>query len=77
MKALLQWLTADPHLDSSGDLVTRAILLQICLGVGIIAKDAHLIQFTEGKHTNKIPRQVPTSSNLQMRSMQKIHLVTS
>ena len=62
MKALLRWLKSGPHLDNSGDLVSRAALLEICLGMGIIWKDTHLIQFMEGDHTDNTPGHIISSS---------------
>ena len=45
--ALSEWLNQDPHLTSSEKLVNKATLLQICLGLGLLLRDATLIQFTE------------------------------
>lgn len=61
MKGLLQWLKTTPHLDASGDLVSRATLSEICLGMGIIWKDAHLIQFIEGDYTDGTPSHIISS----------------
>lgn len=60
-KALLQWLKADPHLDNSGNLIKRAGLLEICVGVGIVVKDAQLIQFMEGDHDETTPDHIISS----------------
>jgi len=61
IKALFKWLDQDPHLDESGELVSRATLLEICLGMGIIWGDAHLIQFIEGDHTEETPDYIVSS----------------
>ena len=55
LKALLQWLDEGPHLNQSGNIINRAGLLEICLGIGIATRDAHLIHFTEGDHTEGTP----------------------
>jgi hypothetical protein len=46
LKALHLWLEANPHLEDSGDLTSRASLLQICLGLGILLDDACRVLFT-------------------------------
>ena len=61
ISAFFRWLKKDPHFDGSGDLVNRAALLEICLGMGIIWKDAHLIQFIEGEHTKETPQHIISS----------------
>jgi len=53
---LLGWLDQDPHLISPGKLVNRESLLQICLGLGLLLRDANLIQFTED---NRYPDETP------------------
>lgn len=50
-----------PHLTSSGELVNRATLERICLGVGIIMSDAQLIQFTEDEDFGQAPDYIATS----------------
>ena len=41
---------------SPGKLVNRETLLQICLGLGLLLRDANLIQFTEdGEHSDETP----------------------
>ena len=62
IKALMKWLKQDAHLDASGGLVSRAPLLEICLGMGIIWGDAHLIQFIEGDHTEETPDYIVSST---------------
>lgn len=47
LKALRQWFASDPHLDESEELVNQASLLGICLGVGILLKDARCALFTK------------------------------
>lgn len=47
LAALSKWLNQDPHLTSFEKLVNKATLLRICLGLGLLLKDATLIQFTE------------------------------
>ena len=42
--------------------MSRAALVEICLGMGIIWKDAHLIQFMEGDHTDDTPAHIISSS---------------
>jgi hypothetical protein len=61
LQPLLQWVEAEPHFDESGKLVNRATLLGICLGMGMIWKDAHLIQFTEGDHAEDTPHYIAAS----------------
>jgi hypothetical protein len=58
---LFQWLEKNPHLNSSGELVNRATLQQICLGVGIITGDAHFIQFSEDEEFRPVPDHISTS----------------
>jgi len=36
-------------------------MLQICLGLGILLGDAHLIQFTEGDHGEGLPGYIANS----------------
>ena len=62
IEALFQWLDADPHLTEQGDLVNRATLLQICLGVGIVLGDAHLIQFGEEETLDMAPGYIRAST---------------
>jgi hypothetical protein len=45
-KVLSRWFSTDPHLDESKNLVDQASLLGICLGVGILMKDARCTLFT-------------------------------
>lgn len=52
----------DPHLTSANKLVDRAALLEICLGLGLLLKDAALIQFTEGEHHEETPSYIAQSS---------------
>lgn len=44
-------------MTSSGHPVSRTQLLQICLGLGLLLKDANLIQYTEeGDHAKETPK---------------------
>lgn len=61
-KALFKWLETNPHLNDAEDLVDRASLLQICLGVGIALGDANLIQFTEGEYPKETPDYLTAST---------------
>ena len=47
------WIGGNPHLMSNGNPASRAILLQICLGVGLLLKDANLIHYTEDDGHNE------------------------
>ena len=60
LEALIQWLDTDPHLHG-GEIVDRASLLQICLGLGILLGDAHLIHFTEGELSDEVPGYIAAS----------------
>lgn len=55
------WLENNPHLNDSGNVVDRTTLQQICLGVGIIMGDAHLIQFSEDGEFGPAPKYIATS----------------
>lgn len=55
IKAFLRWLDECPHLDESENIINRAGLLEICLGIGFTTRDAQLIQFTEGDHSEGTP----------------------
>jgi len=46
-EAVLAWFDDGPHSASVGKLVSRSSLLQICLGLGILIKDATQIQCAE------------------------------
>ena len=47
----------------SGKLVSRAILFRICLGLGLLLKDANLIQFTEeGGYSDETPGYIVQST---------------
>ena len=62
LTALLSWLDQDPHLMSPGKLANRETLLQICLGLGLLSRDATLIQFTEdGGHLDETPTYITQS----------------
>ena len=55
IKTLHRWFEADPHLEGSGDLVSRETLLQICLGLGILLNDASIVLFTEDDYPEGAP----------------------
>ena len=65
-RKLHEWLATDPHLTESGELVERAVLLEICLGMGILLDDARMVLFTEGDFSAGTPDYI-TGSNLQLR----------
>ena len=63
LEALFVWLSEKPHMTSSGNPGGRTQLLQICLGIGLLLKDANLIQYTEdGDHAEETPKYI-TESN--------------
>ena len=62
LEALFDWLNQNPHMVS-GKLVSRAILFRICLGLGLLLKDANLIQFTEeGGYSDETPGYIVQST---------------
>ena len=61
LSTLFNWLDQDPHLDVEGGLVDRASMMQICLGTGLLLRDAHLIQFTEEEFSEDIPDHIVRS----------------
>jgi hypothetical protein len=63
VKALCDWLDGNPHLMAPGELVNGTELLRICLGLGLLLKDASLIQFTEdGGHADETAEFIVQSS---------------
>ena len=65
-RKLHEWLVTDPHLTESGELVERTVLLEICLGMGILLDDARMVLFTEGDFSAWTPDYI-TGSNLRLR----------
>ena len=60
--ALNGWIGGNPHLTSHGSPVNRATLLRICLGVGLLLKDANLIHYTEDEgHDEETPVHITQS----------------
>ena len=60
---LLNWIEQKPYLTNSGALVSRAALLQICLGMGLLLRDAETIHFTEADgHEEGTPGHIVESS---------------
>jgi hypothetical protein len=57
LEALSGWIGQNPHLTNSGKPVSKAELLRIVLGLGILLSDANLIQFTE---EGGYPEETPT-----------------
>lgn len=50
-------------MTSSGSLISRAGLLQICLGLGFLLKDVNIVQLTEeGDHKKETPGHIVGSS---------------
>jgi len=58
---LHEWFGNNPHLDHSGELVNRASLLEICLGLGILLNDACIVLFTEGDYSEGVPDYIMSS----------------
>jgi len=63
LAALVEWLGGGPHITGSGKRANKATLLRICLGLGILLKDANLIQYTEeGGHSDETPGYIMQSA---------------
>lgn len=60
-KKLSRWLATDPHLLESGDLASRAALMQVWLGVGILLEDVHLILSKEDHNPDELPDYIMAS----------------
>jgi hypothetical protein len=73
IKKVYEWLKAKPHLEESGGLVDKPALLEICLGIGILLKDIHLIQFTEDEFPEGTPDYICHSS-LELSDSDELHL---
>ena len=62
LDALSGWIGGNPHLTSHGNPASRATLLRICLGVGLLLKDANLIHYTEDEgHDEETPVHITQS----------------
>ena len=59
--AVRKWLKTNPHLNESGELVNKASLLEICLGLGILLDDAQLALFTEDDDEKEMPHYISGS----------------
>jgi len=64
LEALCQWIDSTPHqIGTPAELLDRESLLQICLGVGYLLRDAKLIQFTEdGCFPEEVPVHITQST---------------
>jgi len=63
LATLCAWFEGMPHVVQPGEPVNKTTLLQICLGMGILLKDANLIQFTEeGGHNDDTPAYIMQST---------------
>ena len=62
LETLCVWLNQKLHLTASGSPVDRVSLLQYCLGLNLLLRDAQFIQYTEeGEHLGDIPPHITQS----------------